>query len=163
MDKAFEKVLLERSENDSFVEACKEWMCTDYKKTPAYCVCGQKLKHVYKIENTINKNIIFPVGSECVKNATGLEQSMKDIKHKKNPANKKFYCKWCGSRHRNKSNVCNICKTGEYIIGFGKYQFQTFNMIHNNHPGYFDFIKNEVKHRYKGRLQTFYETKIKSN
>jgi hypothetical protein len=162
MQKAFEKKLIEKSENDSFIEACKEWLCVDFEEGNNYCVCGQKIKNLYKIKNKINNNIIYPVGCECVKNARGLQESMKDIKHKKNKNNAHLYCKWCGDRHRNRSPVCNICKSGEYLITFGKYREHSLNYIYKKNPGYFEFIKEKASHRYCGRLKRFYEIKVKN-
>ena len=158
MDKAFEKVIMKNSENDTYIEACKEWLCTDYKKGNNYCVCGQKIKNLYKIENQINKKIIFPVGSECAKNCAHLEQSMKDIKHKLE--HKNLYCKWCNARHRNKTPVCNLCKVGEYKVNFGKYSEYSYNKVFSINPGFFKFIKEKASHRFCGRLKHFYEQKV---
>ena len=163
MDKAFEKVLIEKSENDSYIEACKEWLCIDFKEGNSHCVCGQKIKNLYKIKNNINDNIIFPVGCECVKNAKGLEESMKSIRHKKDKAKAHLYCKWCGDRHRNRSPVCNICKSGEYPINFGKYRDHSYNKVYKINPGYFDFIKDKAPHRFVGRLKKFYLIKVKKS
>ncbi len=161
MDKAFEKVLLEKSENDTYIEACQEWLATDFKEGNGYCVCGQKLKNLYEITNQVNNNVIFPVGSECVKNATHLEKSMKDVRHKKDKKNSHLYCKWCGDRHRNKSQVCNLCKCGEYPINFGKYKGHSLNYVYKINPGFFEFVKTHAFHRFKNkRFKTFYETKF---
>jgi hypothetical protein len=162
MQKAFEKALMEKSENDTFIEACKEWLCIDFEEGKANCVCGQNIKNIFKIKNNINNNIIYPVGCECVKNAKGLKESMKAIKHKKDKKNSHLYCKWCNARHRNKSNVCNICKHGEYLVNFGKYKEYSLNEVYKINPGFFEFVKEKAYHRYCGRFKRFHEIKIKN-
>lgn len=65
------KVVIEASEADTWELAVLEWEivdCTEDESLSSQCVCQHEgLRYLYKIRNTINKNILFPIGSTCIK------------------------------------------------------------------------------------------------
>lgn len=69
-NKLMERVL-EKSEAKTWDEAVLEWEIWDYKEDDEAvneCACGQEgLKCLFTIKNTKNGNILFPIGSTCIK------------------------------------------------------------------------------------------------
>ncbi len=63
--------VLKLSDSNEWEEAKDEWEIDDYEVDPncsSECICGhQGIKFLYTIKNTINGNIVNPVGSSCVK------------------------------------------------------------------------------------------------
>ena len=65
------KEVIDASESDTWEIAVLEWEivdCTEDESVSSQCVCKHEgLRYLYKIRNTINKNILFPIGSTCIK------------------------------------------------------------------------------------------------
>lgn len=71
MKKELRDAILEYSVSCNLKEAIQEWdiesvdnnLCKD-----SQCICGHKnIRFEYKLKNRINKNIMFPVGSVCIR------------------------------------------------------------------------------------------------
>ena len=65
------QIVLINSESQNWIDAIGEWDIVDVwedQDCKSTCVCGQKhIKYLYKIENTENNNVLYPVGSSCIK------------------------------------------------------------------------------------------------
>jgi hypothetical protein len=63
--------VLDYSEANKFDEAIFEWEMIDHlidEKMETLCICERRhIKHLYKFANTKNGNILFPIGSTCIK------------------------------------------------------------------------------------------------
>lgn len=64
-------ILINNSESKYWSEAVKEWNIIGYDEDSeciSQCVCGKEhIRYLYKIKNDINKNVIYPIGSRCIK------------------------------------------------------------------------------------------------
>jgi hypothetical protein len=69
MRPALKDAILESSVSDEFEIASAEWYVNYYVVIPEMtCICGQQhCKYIYSIKNWNNENILFPIGSECMK------------------------------------------------------------------------------------------------
>ena len=60
-----------KSESRSWRSCVIEWeiaYCDEDDEAGGTCVCGQEgLRYMYAIRNTLNGNVIYPIGSECIK------------------------------------------------------------------------------------------------
>lgn len=65
------KVVIEASVADTWELAVLEWEivdCTEDESASSQCICKHEgLRYLYKIRNRNNKNILFPIGSTCIK------------------------------------------------------------------------------------------------
>ena len=65
------KAVIDASVADTWDLAVLEWEivdCTEDDSVSSQCVCKHEgLRYLYKIRNTNNKNILFPIGSTCIK------------------------------------------------------------------------------------------------
>ena len=65
------KVVIEASVADTWESAVLELEivdCTEDESASSQCVCKHEgLRYLYKIRNRNNKNILFPIGSTCIK------------------------------------------------------------------------------------------------
>lgn len=63
--------ILEKSEADVWNEAVQEWAiddCEEDTSLQSACICGKEdLRYLFTIRNIINENILFPIGSSCIK------------------------------------------------------------------------------------------------
>lgn len=129
--------ILENSEADTFETAKYEWAISDYEVNEnEQCICGKThIKYCYTIRNKINSNILFPVGSECIKKFEryDLSQSMKVF------ANKYTIFKNSGK----------------------KYDGKTFGYICENDPQYVQFLKENGKKKEYLKLVQFYDNSHK--
>lgn len=59
------------SESDTWDKAIWEWNmigCRIDYKCSSNCICGQeRIKYLFTIENEVNDNVLFPIGSRCIK------------------------------------------------------------------------------------------------
>lgn len=59
------------SQANTWQEAVKEWHIdnlTEDETLQTSCVCGKEnLRYLYTIQNDLNGNMLFPIGSECIK------------------------------------------------------------------------------------------------
>ena len=60
-----------KSESKTWASCVVEWVicdCDEDEEASGECVCGQEgLRYMYAIRNVLNGNIIYPIGSECIK------------------------------------------------------------------------------------------------
>lgn len=65
------KVIIANSESKDWKNAVKEWSLIDTEEdefAESECICGKEnIRYLHKIKNNINGNIVFPVGSSCIK------------------------------------------------------------------------------------------------
>lgn len=58
------------SEADEWNDAVTEWEivdCEEDEKCLKSCICGkEKIKYLYTIQNIYNRNILYPIGSQCI-------------------------------------------------------------------------------------------------
>lgn len=64
--------IIENSYSKTWKEAVKEWKIVDLeiidKDSYTECICGKEnIKYLYSIKNYNNGNIIYPIGSSCIK------------------------------------------------------------------------------------------------
>ena len=64
-------IVVSKSNSDIWKDAVSEWDIVVYEedeKCASSCICGHSpIKYLYTIKNRDNGNIIFPIGSECIK------------------------------------------------------------------------------------------------
>lgn len=65
------KVVIEKSVANDWENAVLEWDIEDCEEddyNESTCVCGKEnIKYLYEIKNVKNENVIFPIGSTCIK------------------------------------------------------------------------------------------------
>lgn len=63
--------VLNNSESIYWESAVKEWQIDDVEEDESLsqsCICGHpNLKYLFTIKNMVNNNVLFPIGSECIK------------------------------------------------------------------------------------------------
>ena len=63
--------VLDNSQNNTWDKAVKEWYiysCQKDESCQSQCVCGKEnIKYLFVIKNLLNKKMIFPIGSSCIK------------------------------------------------------------------------------------------------
>lgn len=75
MDNAYVRNLImtviEHSEGEYWEDAVTEWKiedCEEDVSCSSECICGKEnIKYLYKIRNVLNGNLLFPIGSSCIK------------------------------------------------------------------------------------------------
>ncbi|WP_423363092.1 hypothetical protein [Mycoplasma sp. P36-A1] len=64
------KTVIDNSEANNWDSAVLEWDILDCEEddfNKSSCVCGKEnIKYLYSIINTLNNNVIFPIGSTCI-------------------------------------------------------------------------------------------------
>lgn len=97
MESAYVKNLIMRviqnSESNTWEDAVMEWEITDCEEdenASEICICGKEnIKYMFTIRNTINDNMLYPIGSSCIKKfnradmkeETSLYESMFKLLH----------------------------------------------------------------------------------
>lgn len=65
------KQVVENSESNNWASAVSEWEIVDVEEDDERlesCVCGKEyLRYLYTIENRLNGNILYPIGSQCIR------------------------------------------------------------------------------------------------
>lgn len=65
------KTVIDKSNKKTWEEAVQEWQIVDSdedESCESSCVCGKEnIRYLFKIENLLNGNTIFPIGSSCIK------------------------------------------------------------------------------------------------
>ena len=65
------KKVIDKSESNNWEDAVQEWCiidCQEDEYCSEICICGKEdLRYLFAIQNTNNKNILFPIGSSCIK------------------------------------------------------------------------------------------------
>lgn len=63
--------ILSNSESEEWIKAVIEWEILDWEEDinmDYSCICGKEnIKYLFKIKNIKNGNILFPIGSKCIK------------------------------------------------------------------------------------------------
>ena len=63
--------VISKSESNFWKQAVDEWEiidCVEREYVNAECICGKEnIKYLYTIQNRLNNNILFPIGSSCIK------------------------------------------------------------------------------------------------
>lgn len=74
MGSSFENLLrqvIEKSESKEWANAVLEWELIDTFEdlsSSSTCVCGKEsIRYLHKIGNSLNGNILYPIGSSCIK------------------------------------------------------------------------------------------------
>ncbi|MFV0499074.1 MAG: hypothetical protein ACK5NF_03470 [Bacilli bacterium] len=69
--KQFFQKIINKSDSNNWESAVLEWKvksCTVRKIADKSCICGhENIKYLFEIENMNNGNIIYPIGSSCIK------------------------------------------------------------------------------------------------
>ena len=69
--KTLKRKVIEKSKSDNWKDAVKEWEiidCDEDEECSEICICEKEgLRYLYTIQNKFNKNILFPIGSSCIK------------------------------------------------------------------------------------------------
>ena len=69
--KTLMKKVIDKSESDNWEDAVEEWMIVDCEEDDycsEKCVCGKEdLRYLFTIQNKNNNNVLFPIGSSCIK------------------------------------------------------------------------------------------------
>lgn len=77
--------VLKLSESKGLDDALNEWEITNNIENDTTCVCGKKhIIDTYELTNSNNGNILYPVGSSCIKkfNNNKLNSQLKVISHR---------------------------------------------------------------------------------
>lgn len=65
------ETVIEKSSNKSWDNAVLEWEIDDViedEDNESTCICGKEnIRYLFTIRNTRNQNILFPIGSSCIK------------------------------------------------------------------------------------------------
>lgn len=65
------KSVIDKSEANDWNSAVYEWEiydCEEDESLESSCICGKEnLKYLYTIKNRYNNNMLFPIGSSCIK------------------------------------------------------------------------------------------------
>jgi len=63
--------VIQNSESSIWEDAVEEWEITDCEEDDSaseICICGKEnIKYLFTIRNTINGNMLYPIGSSCIK------------------------------------------------------------------------------------------------
>ena len=63
--------VIDNSESDIWESAVFEWVIFDWEEDvtlESSCICGKEnLRYLFTIRNTLNGNILYPIGSSCIK------------------------------------------------------------------------------------------------
>lgn len=79
--------VIELSESEYWEDAVTEWEiidCYEDETLSESCICGkERLKYLFTIQNTLNQNTLYPIGSSCINkfNRTDLNEQA-DIQEK---------------------------------------------------------------------------------
>lgn len=74
--------VINKSESNVWEEAVTEWEiydCEEDESCSERCICGKEnIKYLYTIRNVVNGNMLFPIGSSCIKkfNRTDLKEEI---------------------------------------------------------------------------------------
>lgn len=64
-------IVMHNSEACNWEDAVNEWEITDWsedERQTSECVCGKEdIKYLFTIRNRINGNVLYPIGSSCIK------------------------------------------------------------------------------------------------
>lgn len=129
------KTVLNKSESSIWRDAVKEWEILDCREdsyADSFCICGKEnIKYLFTIRNILNGNILFPIGSSCIK-----KFQRKDLDEVTNLTVDRF--KLLHAIENNKY----ISLTSEFFsrkLLKTLYEEEAFNTEHNNYKGYNDY------------------------
>lgn len=65
------RIVIANSKSKNFLNAVLEWKLVDTEEdelNESQCICGKEnIRYLHKIQNENNGNILFPIGSSCIK------------------------------------------------------------------------------------------------
>lgn len=133
--------VLNNSESKDFKIACNEWVTTDIittEESTGVCVCNHRgLCIRYELTNIYNNNVLFPIGSNCIK---------------------KF-------KNKDLTNDINLLKDSNKIFKNEgkKHHNLSFNYICKNDPKYVEFLKHNGHKRIYIDLCNYYDALTRIN
>lgn len=69
--KTLKRKVIDKSKGNNWEDAVKEWEiidCDEDESCSEICICEKEgLRYLYTIQNKFNNNILFPIGSSCIK------------------------------------------------------------------------------------------------
>lgn len=75
--------VIEHSDGEYWEDAVTEWEiddCEEDVSCSSECVCGKEnIKYLYTIRNVLNGNLLFPIGSSCIKKFNRTDMSEETI------------------------------------------------------------------------------------
>lgn len=163
MGTSFEKLkkeILGNSVSKDWKSAVSEWVLIDTKEDEyceSECICGKEnIKYLHKIKNTINGNVLFPVGSSCIKkfDRTDLNELI-SVKEKLF----KLYHAVENKAFLELSSEIFSRKLIDYLHEEGA--FESDNSLYNSTDTY-DFIMQMFNKRNKEDITTKQDKKIKA-
>jgi len=123
--------VLKQSESKCLDDALNEWDITNNIVSDTTCICGKKhIVDTYEITNRQNNNILYPIGSSCIKkfNNLNLITQMKVVNHK-------------DSIFKNEGR---------------KHNGKTYDWICQNDPQYIEYLDNVcLKKKYKALVEYY--------
>ena len=127
--------VIDKSESDNWEDAVEEWKiidCEEDEYCSEICICGKEdLRYLYTIQNKINDNILFPIGSSCIKRF-GRE----DLRHETSIYEQMFKLLHAVKDHKFISFTSELFsrKLLKYLYDEG-----AFNTKYNNYYGHDDY------------------------
>lgn len=81
------KRVIDKSINKNWKDAVLEWViinCNEDEDLLYSCICGKEnLRYLFTIQNIYNKNILYPIGSSCIKKFERADLDEKASIHEK--------------------------------------------------------------------------------
>lgn len=136
MKQVLQEIILANSVSKDFVSALEEFQIIAMEEDPdmlTECLCTQPhLRYLYKIRNTKNGKVLFPIGSSCI-NAFGNDRLDNELK---------------------------AIDYGELPFKHGKYEGTLIKDIVRLYPDYVEFLISERTESHKKRTNGDYEKLI---
>lgn len=153
------QVVLDKSERDNWHQAVVEWVvddCEEDDECESSCICGKEnLKYLFTIRNVLNGNILYPIGSSCIKkferrelnDTAAIHQQLFKLLHA--IENNEFITL---------SSDLFSKKLLEYFYDEGVFQANSHN--HFNPEDDYEFLLKMFRKRDKDSITTFQQRKI---
>lgn len=154
------KRVIELSESSDWDTAVTEWEIIDCEEDDTLsesCICGKEhLYYLFTIENVVNENSLFPIGSSCIK-----KFGRKDLDNEAAIREKMFklYHAVEGNQFISLSPEFFSRKVLERL-----YQEGAFDSEYNNYDGYddYEFILKMFNKKDKSSITTAQQRKIRA-
>jgi len=123
--------VIANSQSKNWDFAIQEWDVKHYEVAEdETCVCGKEhIVHTHTIINRLNSNLLYPIGSECIK---------------------KF-----GSEHM--KDDAKLSMRSITIMSVGKYEGKTYLEICEKYPDYIRFIRSNGQKAKYAKLVDYYD------
>lgn len=155
------KQVIDKSFCKNWKEAVLEWEiidCFEDESLQSSCICGKEnIKYLFTIKNTINKNLLYPIGSSCIKKFERNE--LNDIITIKEGMFELF--------HAIQNNIYITLSTDffsrkllEYLYTQGVFQGNTFNNFCGKND--YEFLLKMFNKRNKNSITEAQKKKIKA-